>query len=64
MEILEKFLGMEPHNDLCNILIFHVCVVDNVIVLLCDWVVFLDYWNGKKWDVIIGYLGMVKLLSC
>jgi len=42
---------------------FYMCAVDNVIALLCDWVVFLDYWNDRKWNVTIGYLNMVKLLT-
>jgi len=35
---------------------FSMFVVDNVIAMLCDWVMFLDYWNGRKWDITIEYL--------
>ena len=49
-----------PH--IYNILIFDVCAIDNIVALLCDWIVFLDYWNFRKWDVTIGYLSMFKLL--
>ena len=51
-------------NVECNIPILPLCVVDNVIVLLCDWVVFLDYWNSRKWDIIIRYLSMVNQRLC